>query len=60
MIGLAHALDAEVVAEGVETKEDLETLEELGCDHAQGFLLARPRPPGDIPGVDLRDVIDLR
>jgi diguanylate cyclase (GGDEF)-like protein len=60
VIGLAHALDAEVVAEGVETKEDLETLEELGCDHAQGFLLARPRPPGDIPGVDLRDVIDLR
>jgi diguanylate cyclase (GGDEF)-like protein len=60
LIGLAHALDAEVVAEGIESREDLELLEELGCDHAQGHLLARPRPPGDIPGIDLRDVIDLR
>ena len=60
VISLAHALDAEVVAEGVETEDDLATLERLGCDHAQGFLLARPSPPGDIPGVDVHDVIDLR
>lgn len=60
MISLAHALDAEVVAEGVETREDLHILRELGCDHAQGYLLARPSPAGDIPGLDLRDVIDLR
>ena len=60
VIGLAHALDAEVVAEGVETEADLEVLEAMGCDHAQGYLLARPRPPGDIPGIDLRDEIDLR
>ncbi len=39
---LAHNLDLEVVAEGVETPDQLEKLQELGCDYAQGFLLGRP------------------
>ncbi|GGX34552.1 putative signaling protein [Pigmentiphaga litoralis] len=42
IIGLAHALDMEVVAEGVETASQLAMLAEMKCDQAQGFLLARP------------------
>ena len=60
LIDLAHALESEVVAEGVEFREDLEVLKRLGCDHAQGFLLARPSPAEDVPGIHRRDVIDLR
>ncbi|MBU8543730.1 MULTISPECIES: putative bifunctional diguanylate cyclase/phosphodiesterase [Roseomonadaceae] len=41
---LAHGLGAEVVAEGVETEAQLNVLRQLGCDHAQGFLLGRPMP----------------
>jgi diguanylate cyclase (GGDEF)-like protein/PAS domain S-box-containing protein len=41
-IELAHALNATVVAEGVETARQLERLTELGCDIAQGFYYARP------------------
>ncbi|MGH9276364.1 MAG: putative bifunctional diguanylate cyclase/phosphodiesterase, partial [Acidimicrobiales bacterium] len=44
VIDLAHAIGLSVVAEGVETGEQLETLRGLGCDVAQGFYLARPEP----------------
>lgn len=41
-IALGHALDLTVVAEGVETRQQLTRLQDLGCDFVQGFLLARP------------------
>lgn len=41
-IDLAHALDMEVVAEGVETLAALALLSVMGCDMAQGFLISRP------------------
>jgi EAL domain-containing protein (putative c-di-GMP-specific phosphodiesterase class I) len=44
VIDLAHGLGCRVTAEGVETPEVLKCLEELGCDHAQGYLFARPAP----------------
>jgi diguanylate cyclase (GGDEF)-like protein len=43
-ISAAHALGQRVVAEGVETSEQLAALHELGCDEAQGFLLAQVLP----------------
>lgn len=47
IIGLAHWLDLSVVAEGVETKEQLEHLKDLGCDYIQGYYLSRPLDPAD-------------
>jgi diguanylate cyclase (GGDEF)-like protein/PAS domain S-box-containing protein len=44
VISLAHTLDLQVVAEGIETTAQAETLHGLGCDHGQGFLLGRPTP----------------
>jgi diguanylate cyclase (GGDEF)-like protein/PAS domain S-box-containing protein len=44
IISLAHALKLAVVAEGVETPEQLAMLRELGCDVAQGFLMGKPMP----------------
>jgi EAL domain-containing protein (putative c-di-GMP-specific phosphodiesterase class I)/DNA-binding NarL/FixJ family response regulator len=41
---MAQQLRMQVVAEGVETKEDWELLEALGCETAQGYLVARPMP----------------
>jgi EAL domain-containing protein (putative c-di-GMP-specific phosphodiesterase class I) len=46
IISLAHAFGMSVVAEGVETEDQLGLLWKLGCDQAQGFLLGRP-VPGD-------------
>jgi len=37
-----------VVAEGVETEEQLTALRDLGCTLAQGFLFARPEPPESV------------
>ena len=42
MINLAHNLSLEVVAEGVETPEQLALLRTFGCDQAQGYLISHP------------------
>ena len=42
MITIMHGLDIEVVAEGVETVEQLEILRKYSCDYVQGFLFSRP------------------
>ncbi len=44
VVELAHRLGLRVVAEGVETQAELDAVEAMGCDEAQGFLLGRPGP----------------
>jgi diguanylate cyclase (GGDEF)-like protein len=51
LIAMAHRLEVEVTAEGVETPEQLLFLRHHGCDNAQGFLLGRPVKPNRIPEV---------
>ncbi len=51
IVSMAHALGMSVVAEGVETVEQLRILQELGCNEVQGYYLARPMPAADIPEV---------
>ena len=46
IVGLGRALGLRIVAEGVETERQLTELRMLGCDAAQGYLFARPQPPG--------------
>jgi len=42
ILQLAHSLRLKVIAEGVETEEQLSSLRQLGCDYIQGFLLSKP------------------
>jgi EAL domain-containing protein (putative c-di-GMP-specific phosphodiesterase class I) len=53
-IEMGRALDMTVVAEGVETREQLDNLRELGCDLAQGYYFARPVPAAAVTEL-LRD-----
>ncbi len=45
VVSLAHNLRVPLVAEGIETPEQIAALEAMGCDHAQGYLFARPMDP---------------
>ncbi len=47
IVGLAHSLDLTVVAEGVESKEQMEFLRALDCEEIQGFLYGRPLSADD-------------
>lgn len=49
VIGLGHGLGVSLVAEGVETQEQLDFLVEEGCDAVQGYLIGRPAPIDDYP-----------
>lgn len=42
IVAMAHQLDIEVIAEGIETAEELEKIRDIRCDYAQGYLYAQP------------------
>ena len=46
VLALGKSLDISILAEGVETREQLELLETEGCNEAQGYFLGRPQPRG--------------
>lgn len=54
IVSMAHAIGLDVVAEGIETRQQLDIIRETGCDHAQGFYLGKPRAVRDsivVPGT---------
>lgn len=48
IINLGHSLNLKVLAEGVETEEQLEFLKAKGCDYIQGYYLGKPMSPSEI------------
>ena len=48
IIRLAHALNLRVVAEGVESLEQVAFLKQNGCDEIQGYVVAKPLPPDTV------------
>jgi EAL domain-containing protein (putative c-di-GMP-specific phosphodiesterase class I) len=59
IISLAHSVNLQVVAEGVETEEQLACVRALGCDQWQGYCCCEPQP-ADVFGVMLTDQADRR
>ncbi|MBO4847336.1 MAG: EAL domain-containing protein [Lachnospiraceae bacterium] len=48
IISIGHIMGFDVISEGVEEPEQLETLKDIGCDYIQGFIWGRPMPAEDI------------
>lgn len=48
IVELARVLGMDVVAEGIETREQYRVLRQMGCRYGQGFLFAKPQPPEEI------------
>jgi len=57
IIAMAHSLRLRVIAEGVETEEQLRFLRELGCDELQGYFFSRPLAEDEFVRL-LQDVVD--
>jgi EAL domain-containing protein (putative c-di-GMP-specific phosphodiesterase class I) len=48
IVSLSHNLFMGVIAEGLETDDQLADLKELGCEYGQGYLVSSPLPGGEI------------
>ncbi|HEU0186740.1 MAG TPA: EAL domain-containing protein [Gallionellaceae bacterium] len=59
IIAIARSLRLAVIAEGVETKEQLDYLSQQGCDQMQGYYFSHPLPAAELPGV-LQSRLGLR
>ncbi len=53
IISIGHVMGMEVISEGVETQDQLDTLKSIGCDFVQGFVWGRPLPPEEAMKVAL-------
>ncbi len=56
MIDIARLLEVPVIAEGVETKEQMELLKELGCDIIQGYYFSKPLPPEEFEALIEKEI----
>ena len=59
IIALAHSLDIEVIAEGVESEHHVQMLTQMSCDQAQGYFYARPLKPADLEIFALQSFQEL-
>ena len=57
IVVMAHALGMRVVAEGVETLDQLRALQALGCDEVQGFYVSRPVAVAELPALMWRECL---
>lgn len=55
ILALSHGLNLDTVAEGVETREQLDILRKLGCQVIQGYFISRPVPAEEIAALLARD-----
>jgi len=51
VVDMAASMDLQCIAEGIETPEQFQVVQELGCELGQGYLFARPMQPADIPAL---------
>jgi diguanylate cyclase (GGDEF)-like protein/PAS domain S-box-containing protein len=56
IIALAHSLQIEVIAEGVETEQQVQMLRQMSCDQAQGYFHSRPLKLADMQDFSLRNI----
>jgi EAL domain-containing protein (putative c-di-GMP-specific phosphodiesterase class I) len=59
IVQLAHTLRMAVIAEGIETQEELDLLGSMGCEYGQGYLLSRPMSDRDTLAWPLDDTMPL-
>lgn len=55
VIDMAHAMEMKVVCEGIETEEQAQELNKLGCEIGQGYLFAKPMPVDDYNSIAYKD-----
>jgi EAL domain-containing protein (putative c-di-GMP-specific phosphodiesterase class I) len=48
IIGIARGFGMHLMAEGIETRHQMETLQEMGCEEMQGFFFSKPLPAGEV------------
>jgi EAL domain-containing protein (putative c-di-GMP-specific phosphodiesterase class I)/GGDEF domain-containing protein len=59
IMDLSRNLNLEVTAEGIETREQMETLRSLDCDYLQGYLCGRPTERTDLAAIILKNYSDI-
>jgi diguanylate cyclase (GGDEF)-like protein len=58
VIALAHSLQIEVIAEGVESEQHVQMLRQMSCDQAQGYFYSRPLKLADMQNFSLRNLLE--
>ncbi|MDF0533417.1 EAL domain-containing protein [Shewanella sp. A32] len=59
IIGIGHTLNRTIIAEGIETPEQMALLQQLGCEEGQGFLFAKPMSAEQLEALLHKGRIDL-
>ncbi|MCL1075657.1 putative bifunctional diguanylate cyclase/phosphodiesterase [Shewanella dokdonensis] len=60
IVEIGHILNRTIIAEGIETTEQMTLLQQLGCEEGQGYLFARPMSAEQVESILLQGSIDIR